>query len=89
MKKIKISNATPIQLDWLVAVSLGFTFNGKIWENGKGAYLLHDYSPTTNWAQGGPIIEREKIGMEPHPGTELWIAFIAAKQQSTVAGRRL
>lgn len=33
-------------------------------ENAPGsAPLFHCSSPSTNWSQGGPIIEREKIGL--------------------------
>lgn len=47
-----------------------------IWEevpSGKGGILIHksvymrigtEYSPSTNWAQGGPIKECEKIGTQ-------------------------
>lgn len=58
--KIKVSEATPLQLDWLAAKCEGeetHMHHGKLntrWSNPS-------YSPTTNWAQGGPIIEREKI----------------------------
>ncbi len=30
------------------------------------------YSPSTNWAQGGPIIERELIGTGPRPESSIW-----------------
>jgi hypothetical protein len=49
--KIKTSEATPKQLDWLVH---------QAWCEGA----CHDEpfpSYSTDWAQGGPIIEREKI----------------------------
>jgi Protein of unknown function (DUF2591) len=65
--KIKICESTNIQLDWMVAniedVECLYwageerkkqTF-AEWKENGIG------YSPSTSWAQGGPIIEREKI----------------------------
>ena len=45
--KIKVSEATPLQLDWLVA---------KI--EGPQPRL---FEPSTNWSHGGPIIEREGI----------------------------
>ena len=34
-----------------------------------------NWNPSSNWAQGGPIIERERIGIEIHPGCESWISF--------------
>jgi hypothetical protein len=63
--KIKTSEATPLQLNWLVAQC-----------EGKGVEYLDDgitrcllqkpcgfYVPTTDWAQGGSIIERENISV--------------------------
>jgi hypothetical protein len=59
--KIKISNATNRQLDWLVAkcegVSITFGVHGP-----SGQWEMY----STNWAQGGPIIERESIELRYH-----------------------
>ena len=39
---------------------------------------LHGYTPTAEWHQGGPIIEREGIEViPPHDDIELWEARIA------------
>jgi len=35
--------------------------NGKLWT----AWHHHDYSPSTDWAQGGLIIERERLCVMP------------------------
>lgn len=69
--KIKVSEATPPQLDWMAAKANGIPlclspFTGSkqfvlVGQNGKPT--SHTYEPTTSWAQGGPIIEREKIGI--------------------------
>lgn len=67
--KIKTAEATPLQLDWLVAKAQKFSIcviRGvchdaelvDMWTDGDTTY-----SPSTNWAQGGPIIEREEIGL--------------------------
>lgn len=61
--KIKTSELTGAQLDRAVMTALGFTFNGKHWTDGQGHYYRHDDSPSTDWSQGGPIIERECIGI--------------------------
>ena len=53
MKTIKVAEATERQLDWLVARIEGDELPK---DGGKGL----DYS--TDWALGGPIIEREGIG---------------------------
>lgn len=51
--KIKISEATPLQLDYLVSTTLG---TGTDWQSQE---FMASFSPTTDWAHGGPIIERE------------------------------
>lgn len=87
--KIKTSETTPIQLDWLVA---------KI----EGRPALHDFgkiipwtkelapadsrgkrfTPSSDWAQGGPIIEREKLDLHWMDNFEAWAA---AKGEGIVA----
>lgn len=60
--KIKISEATKLQLNWLVATIQGLTPQRVLNKHGiqlKSGRVVCDYS--TDWAQGGPIIEREKI----------------------------
>ena len=49
--KIKVSEATPLQLDWLVASIEGV-------RHSSHASSVHYHSPTRLWSQGGPIIER-------------------------------
>ncbi len=41
---------------------------------------IKDYSPSTNWAQGGPIIEREGINLEHNPSRCIWIASTPAPE---------
>ena len=58
--KIKTEALTDAALDWAVAQC----------EGRKGEYWMNDsvwgnYSPPTNWALGGQIIEREKIQLTP------------------------
>ena len=69
--KIKTAELTGAALDWAVAECEGYDclFDDEV----SGAWLvpqqgyLHDekplskFNPTANWAQGGPIIERERI----------------------------
>ena len=66
--KIKVSKATNIQLDWLVAKCKG-TVKNMLCGHGDISYTpylsapsIREYwRPSENWAQGGPIIERENI----------------------------
>jgi hypothetical protein len=66
--KIKTSELTGAALDWAVAKCEGktVTYYGRgLW---YGIESGHDYrwewSPSTNWAQGGPIIEREGVELQ-------------------------
>ena len=53
---MKTSELTGAALDW--AVGTAMKLPPPYWADGKCA------SFSTDWAQGGPIIEREKIGIE-------------------------
>lgn len=59
--KIKVSEATPTQLDWLVAKCEGYS-------DYMNTRYLCEHRFSTDWAQGGPIIERERIELIP-----LWL----------------
>ena len=64
--QIRTSEATPLQLNWLVAKCEGAsadTLESYI----DGMREADDGNYSTNWAQGGPIIEREKIAVRFEP----------------------
>jgi len=67
MKSIKVSELTGAALDWAVAQiekpRLSQSFARK-----NVVVLAHGglYAPTIDWAQGGPIIEREGIDVLTH-----------------------
>ena len=69
MKTIKVSKATPIQLDWLVNnIRYGYAVisGGRIYapaENPNLGYALPQLCPSSDWAQGGPLIEKELINL--------------------------
>ena len=57
---MKTSDLQGAALDWAVAKCEG----AETWNDCSQILLVGDdepYHPSTNWAQGGPIIEREKI----------------------------
>ena len=56
--KIKVNELTGAALDWAVA---------KCVDDGLADFTAAGWRfyPSTNWAQGGPIIERERIGVLP------------------------
>jgi hypothetical protein len=66
---MKTADLTGAALDWAVAKAIG------------------EYKPTpvpnysTDWAQGGPIIEREGISIEYAADPEKWCACIMADQE--------
>ena len=65
------SELTGAALDWAVAKCEG-KFFAEAGEKFKPAY-----SPSTNWAQGGPLIEREKISTNSDYNgahTDPWVA---------------
>lgn len=74
--KINTSELQGPALDWAVAKCEG-VINGDALD--IGFVLEGGYTPSSNWAQGGPIIEREKISIEYMPGAgdaglDVWIA---------------
>jgi hypothetical protein len=69
--KVNTNELTDIALDWAVAKCAGIELldpHNNEWElcwtllgDNSGDY----YTPSTDWSQGGPIIEREGIGFFP------------------------
>ena len=74
--RVKISALTGTALDWLVAKCEGMVAQGVYGEpelTGSGLHLhycdvllSHPYNPSTDWAQGGPLIQREGIGIRQY-----------------------
>ena len=78
--KIKVSELSGIALDWAMAKSEGHhTFFESGWRCEIGDSGPHDigmsgkygYSPSTDWSQAGPLIERCRVQLEPGSS---WIA---------------
>ena len=71
MKTIKVETATPLQLDWLVARALDLyvyipEYAESPWlmvRSGEFDYRCPEFS--TDWADGGPIMEQERLAPEP------------------------
>ena len=81
MKTAKLTGAA---LDWAVAKCEEYTFTSdgintllkkgnRLLILGAGSSSLN-YSPSTDWAQGGPIIERKKISLIDCDGYDFWKA---------------
>lgn len=59
MAMMRVSELTGIALDWVVAKCEKVAYHGPAWTKFS-----------TDWAQGGPIIEREGIWLQPEIGKE-------------------
>lgn len=82
MKKIKVSEATERQLNYLVAKregayapSVDTDIDGTKRINYGGMYP--EWS--TDWAMGGPIVEREEIALEPMTHDEHGDGWLATR----------
>lgn len=64
--KIKTSDLTGAALDWAVAKCEGRT-DVRVDEDGA-LVAQHDFDYSTDWAQGGPLIEREGISLTLRTG---------------------
>lgn len=69
---MKTANLTGPALDWAVAKceGRGIEFDDPrdpwLTRDGISDQPLHSYTPSTDWSQGGPIIEREGMLIEFH-----------------------
>lgn len=80
LKIIKTCELSGVALDWAVAKCEGLDYLAKPEYDGIG----NRYEPTiysTDWAQGGPIIEREGIGLDQYADYPKWQAFTPAPEQ--------
>ena len=78
----KTSELTGTALDWAVAKCEGLPFthgdfeyspDGRVFQRG-GCSVERRYS--TDWAQGGPIIEREGMDVDYAPNERKWYAHL-------------
>ena len=78
---MKVSELQGAALDWAVAKCEGIDlFETEGWSYEEDTGTRKPYRPSTDWAQGGPIIEREKISVTPTDGKafvgqEAWAAY--------------
>jgi hypothetical protein len=82
---MKVSELEGVQLDYWVARAEGRT--DVALDADVGPVIANDsiadpsgewYEPSSNWAQGGPLIERERIGVAPN-GAGSWSSFKVQK----------
>lgn len=75
-------------LDWAVAKCEGWPLD--IWFDEDQLPMVRDdevpeYNPSTDWSQGGPIIEREGIATKPD-GFGSWAAIIEGGDKDDIGG---
>lgn len=89
---VKTAELTGVALDWAVASSKGYskialTISGEVREFIKmHSEGYHNYS--TDWSQGGPIIEREMIQVWPYMAG-MWCAQMMNTDHGQRAGSPL
>ncbi len=64
MKTIKVSEASGPALDWMVAKA---NQAAGLIKSDPMLDCMNYFTPTTNWAQGGPIIDREELTLSHSP----------------------
>ena len=95
---MKTSELTGAALDWAVAkaddktpkidcTSFRDAFIYRVYLGWSYAYSssgsIVEYCPSTDWSQGGPIIEREGIGLDQYADYPQWHAWTPAPEQKT------
>lgn len=94
--KVKTSDLRGAALDWAVAAARDLSFGlscGQIYLPNSSGDFVREYSPSSNWAHGGPLIDSFKVDIywheryggggpmfEAHCGTE----FVLADRPDTV-----
>jgi hypothetical protein len=84
---MRTSELTGAALDWAVCEATGFFKGYTQFRSGKNFLKVYGVArnthlhPSSNWAQGGPIIEREEIGVQCIPaGTRKgWWALVTSR----------
>lgn len=88
--KIKTNELTGASLDWAVAKCEDFNdglaiirlWNNRVTKIIPGDYETREvytsYTPSTDWAQGGPIIEREGVTITQYDDYPNWSATLYA-----------
>jgi hypothetical protein len=82
---MKVSELTGAALDWAVAKCIYEPDDVVICEGRVFAYddATNGFNPSTDWAQGGPIIEREGISVATDD-VEPWCGFIEDDETNTL-----
>ena len=95
--KIKISALSGAALNWAVAKCEGGVAQGvygtpELLESGLHLHycdvlLSHPYSPSTDWAQGGSLVEREKMTLSHDEDGQTYSAYVSLFRQRGMSNR--
>lgn len=73
--KVKTSELSGAALDWAAGKARGLSDDEIYgWDPIKGVKELIPWA--SNWALAGPLIERERIYVYPHPDGSTWLAVL-------------
>lgn len=75
---MKTSELTGAALNWAVATCADLPYPVVYDEDGRAVTV----SPSTDWAQGGPIIERERIGVKYTGAAMGFVAWINGERST-------
>lgn len=78
---MKTSELQGAALDWAVAKCEGREM--RAWRTYK---RLNQTNYSTNWAQGGPIIERERIFVKPMLTRQTWRSYVVPESGQGIRG---
>lgn len=71
---MRTSELTGALLNYWTAMAEGWQLDGSLWRlDGTAKQMKHLWTPTSSWAQGGPIVEREQMYLE-FDADGFWIA---------------
>ena len=87
--KVKVSEASGVVLDWLVAKCEGKVVNDAYRSHQgliRGMWGAVKLRYSTNWAQGGPIIERERIFVKPMLTRQSWRSYVVPESGQGIRG---
>jgi hypothetical protein len=84
--KVKVSELQGAALDWAVAKCDGYFVRNNSPHNEVLYMQQYGYSPSTDWSQGGPIIEREFIDITYDALYGVWNSSIRTEAQGWVYG---
>ena len=93
MADVKVSESVGSVLDWMVMMArdgASVTLEEDLWivRDGVADMPLDAYTPSTDWSQGGPIIERGRIRVTPNLAGS-WLAQIRHEKSHPLVAHKV